>query len=84
MDSRGAFLKAARRNKGYKQRQLAEILNVTTRTIQRYESNEGEISLSAAVTLSKILDVDIYDLARRNFITPEATSEDKIVAHSSA
>ena len=75
MMSRGALLKAARVKIRLKQRELAEKLNVTTRTIQRYESGECDISLSKAAELASVLEISIYDLVGRKSITNTAQGE---------
>ncbi|WP_230088214.1 helix-turn-helix transcriptional regulator [Alicyclobacillus mali (ex Roth et al. 2021)] len=58
-------LQEARRRKGLTQQQVADMLDVTLRTYQRYESGTRRMSLETAVLLSEILGVDVRDLAQR-------------------
>ena len=46
--------KVYRKNAGYSQEQAAELLNVSTRTLSRYESGEAIISIDILVKMSEI------------------------------
>ncbi|WP_148260199.1 helix-turn-helix transcriptional regulator [Alicyclobacillus acidocaldarius] len=58
-------LQEARRKKGLTQKQVADLLHVTVRSYQRYESGKRRLTLDMAVKLSDILGVDVRDLAQR-------------------
>ena len=51
----GYRIRTLRKQKGYNQQQLADILNKSLRTIQKYETGEIEISLSMINELAKVL-----------------------------
>lgn len=58
----GENIKKFRYAKKMTQKELAEILNVTTRTIQNYESGNREPSISTIKSLAEALDVEIISL----------------------
>ena len=51
----GYRIRTLRKQKGYNQQRLADILNKSLRTIQKYETGEIEISLSMINELAKVL-----------------------------
>lgn len=57
----GNKIKIQRKQKGYTQEQLAEMLNVSTHTISRYECGKNFPSHEHMLQLSKILDLSIED-----------------------
>lgn len=57
----GNKIKIQRKQKGYTQEQLAEMLNVSTHTISRYECGRNFPSHEHMLLLSKILDLSIED-----------------------
>ena len=57
----GNKIKIQRKQKGYTQEQLAEMLNVSTHTISRYECGRNFPSHEHMLQLSKILDLSIED-----------------------
>ncbi len=52
----GQRVRKARKNKGYSQAELANVLGKSSRTIQKYENGEIEISLSMINELANVLD----------------------------
>ena len=57
----GNKIRAQRKQKGYTQDQLAEMLNVSTHTRSRYECGKNYPSHEHMLQLSKILDLSIED-----------------------
>ena len=57
----GNKIKIRRKQKGYTQEQLAEMLNVSTHTISRYECGRNFPSHEHMLQLSKILDLSMED-----------------------
>ena len=55
----GANIKAARKRAGYKQVQVAKILDMDQRQYSRYETGKFEISYYLIAFLSKLYDVSI-------------------------
>ena len=55
-------LSALRKEKGMTQAQLAEILNVSNKTISRWETAEGYPEITLLVPLAKALGVTVDDL----------------------
>ncbi len=55
-NSIGYRIRVLRRQKGYSQQELADILSKSLRTIQKYETGEIEISISMINELAKVLD----------------------------
>ena len=60
----GIMFKAYRIKRGYTQETLAEILNISTRHLQRIENNENEPSLELLKKIIKILNIDDKDLVK--------------------
>ena len=58
----GSFLRELRTQKGLTQEQLAEKLNVSGRTVSRWENGNNMPDLSIIVELADFYDVDIRDL----------------------
>lgn len=63
---RGAFrLKSLRAEKGFTQQDIADILNVSTAAVGRYERGEREMSYSQLITVADYLDSSIDYLLGR-------------------
>ena len=64
MDQRkiGSFLKELRKEKGLTQEQLAEKMNVSGRTVSRWETGSNMPDLDILIELSDLYDVDIREL----------------------
>ena len=58
----GAFLKMLRKEKNLTQEQLAEQLNVSGRTVSRWETGRNMPDISLLVELSEFYDVSIPEL----------------------
>ena len=52
----GQRIRALRKRKGYNQKELADIIGKSLRTVQKYESGEIEVSISVANQLAEVLD----------------------------
>lgn len=48
-----------RKHKGLSQRQLAQQLGVSTKTVSRWENHDGEVSLSGILGVSKVFGVSV-------------------------
>ncbi|KGX85196.1 helix-turn-helix domain-containing protein [Pontibacillus litoralis] len=66
MKTLGARLKELRKEQNLYQTDLAKLLNVTVRQIQRYEKNDNEIPLSSAMFLADYFDVSLDYLTGRS------------------
>jgi transcriptional regulator with XRE-family HTH domain len=58
----GAFLKALRNEKGLTQAQLAEQMNVSNRTVSRWETGVNMPDVEVIIALSKLYSVDIKEI----------------------
>ena len=58
----GSFLRELRTEKGLTQEQLAEKLNVSGRTVSRWENGNNMPDLSIIVELADFYDIDIREL----------------------
>ncbi len=58
----GAFLRQLRKEKGITQEQLAEILNVSGRTISRWETGANMPDLSILIQIAEYYDIEIKEL----------------------
>lgn len=58
----GSFLKELRREKGITQEQLAEQLNVSNRTVSRWETGSNLPDISLLVELANFYDVDVREI----------------------
>ena len=58
----GAFLKTLRKEKGYTQAQIAEKMNVTNRTVSRWETGTNLPDIDIIIALSEIYDVGIDEV----------------------
>ena len=52
----GERIKTLRKKRGYNQKELADLLGKSLRTIQKYESGEIEVSIAMVNELAKVLD----------------------------
>ncbi|MBE6032678.1 MAG: helix-turn-helix transcriptional regulator [Clostridiales bacterium] len=75
----GAFIAALRKANGMTQRDLAERLNVSDKTVSRWERDEGNPDLSMIPVIAEIFDVTCDELLRGQRKSPE----DRIEAPSS-
>lgn len=66
MKTLGIRLKELRLEKGLRQTDIATLLSVSLRQVQRYENDESDMSISTAVTLSEYFGVSIDYLTGRS------------------
>ena len=69
----GTFLKELRKEKGFTQEQLAESLNVSRRTVSRWETGSNMPDLDLLMEIS-----DLYEVDLREMLNGERKSEDKM------
>ena len=69
----GAFLKELRKEKGFTQEQLAETLNVSRRTVSRWETGNNMPDLDLLMEIS-----DLYEVDLREMLNGERKSENKM------
>jgi transcriptional regulator with XRE-family HTH domain len=64
MDQRkiGSFLKELRQSKGITQEQLAEQLNVSNRSVSRWETGNNLPDLSLLITLADFYDIEVGEI----------------------
>ena len=60
----GRFIAAARRAKGMTQRELAEVLGLSNRTISKWECGDGLPELANLLPLCELLDITADELLR--------------------
>ena len=58
----GSFLKTLRQEKGLTQEQLAELLNISNRSVSRWETGSNLPDLSMLITLSEYYGVDVREI----------------------
>ena len=69
----GIFLKDLRKEKGLTQEQLAETLNVSRRTVSRWETGSNMPDLDLLMEIA-----DLYEVDLREMLNGERKSEDKM------
>ncbi len=69
----GSFLKELRKEKGFTQEQLAESLNVSRRTVSRWETGSNMPDLDLLMEIS-----DLYEVDLREMLNGERKSEEKM------
>lgn len=68
----GKFIASERKRRGYTQRQLADILGITDKTISKWECGNGFPDVSLLLPLCKELDISVNEL-----MTGERVSEEE-------
>ena len=68
----GKFIAEERKNKKLTQRQLAEILNISDKTISKWETGNGFPEISLLQPLCRALDISVNEL-----LSGERLSEDE-------
>ena len=58
----GLFLKELRKEKGLTQQQLAEIMNVSNRSISRWETGSNMPDLDLLISIANYYDVDLKEI----------------------
>ena len=74
----GAFIAVLRKARGLTQRQLAEMLNVSDKTVSRWERDEGCPDLSLIPVLAEIFSVSCDELLRGERLPGERTEQDRV------
>ena len=75
----GGFIAALRKANGMTQRELAERLNVSDKTVSRWERDDGAPDLATIPVIAEIFDVTCDELLRGERKSPEeryAVTED--------
>lgn len=69
----GKFIGQVRKDKNMKQKELADILNVTSKTISRWETGKYMPDLSLFTEISDALDITVNELLQGERITGKKT-----------
>lgn len=80
----GSFLRTLRKEKGLTQEQLAEQLNVSNRTVSRWETGNNMPDISLLVEIAEFYDVSIAELVDGERKSEEMREEVKEVADKMA
>ena len=72
-------LKISRKNKGFSQSEVAEILNITRQSVSKWETGKGYPDIDNLVLLSKIYEVSIDELLHENEILKKKTNENNTI-----
>lgn len=68
-DKLGKFISVQRKNKGFTQQKLAEELNISNKTISKWETGEGYPDITIVPRLAEVLEVtpnELLSCERRN------------------
>lgn len=71
----GKFIAELRKEKGYTQERLAEILNVSSKSISRWENGKTMPDLSLLTYIADVLDVEVSELLNGRRMTKEELIE---------
>ena len=68
MDSKktGAFIAALRKEKGYTQANLAELLNISNRTVSKWENGDGFPDITILPDIALVFGITVDGGKRRN------------------
>ena len=80
----GAFIKELRKEKGLTQEQLAESLNVSGRTVSRWETGVNMPDISLLVELAEFYDVSVPEVINGERKSEKMEQEEKDVANKMA
>lgn len=78
LEKMGSFLSALRKAKGLSQMDLAELLNVSDKTISRWERGKGSPDLSLIPVLADIFQVTSDEILRGERINPTRTNPEDL------
>ncbi|MCH5316787.1 MAG: helix-turn-helix transcriptional regulator [Eubacterium sp.] len=80
MDSKktGGFIAALRKEKGYTQATLAEILSVSNRTVSKWENGDGYPDITILPDIAEALDVSVDELLAGEKAVREVVADFKI------
>ena len=73
----GSFIAVLRKAQGMTQRQLAEKLNVSDKTVSRWERDEGSPDLALIPILAEIFSVSCDELLRGERLPGERSEQDR-------
>ena len=78
----GGFLRELRKEKGLTQEQLADIFNVSARTVSRWETGSNMPDISILIEIADYYQLDVREIlnGERNEHAPESGSEIKEIA----
>ena len=79
----GGFIAALRKANGMTQKDLAERLNVSDKTVSRWERNEGSPDLSTIPVIAEIFDVTCDELLRGTRKSPADRTETTVESETS-
>lgn len=82
-DSIGAFIQVLRKDKGLTQKELAEIIGVSDKTISKWENGNSLPDTSMLLPLCEALDIGVNELLSCERISPEdysAKAEETIIS----
>lgn len=65
----GSTIKALREKKNYTQRQLADLINISDKTISKWETGKGLPDISLLEPLAKSLNVSVAELLSGEYVT---------------
>ncbi len=71
----GGFIAALRKANGMTQKELAERLNVSDKTVSRWERDDGAPDLSVIPSIAEIFDVTCDELLRGERVSPDRRAE---------
>ena len=74
-NSIGEFIQQLRKDKGMTQKELAEIIGMSDKTISKWESGNSLPDTSVLVSLCKALDISVNELLSCEKIPPEDYSK---------
>ena len=75
-------IKNARLKKGYTQSQLADLLNVSNKTISKWETGRGYPDITLLAKITSILKLDYEELLQRNILFKKERKKEKIFLSS--
>lgn len=78
----GSFLKELRKEKGFTQEQLAEKLNVSGRTVSRWETGSNMPDIGLLIELAEFYDISIPELVNGERKSEKMNEETKQVAET--
>lgn len=70
-----------RRERGYSQEQLADLLDVSRQSVSKWEANQTMPELAKLITLSQIFDVSLDYLLKEDIITRVSSSSSHFQSH---
>ncbi len=80
MDSKktGAFIAALRKEKGYTQANLAELLNISNRTVSKWENGDGFPDITILPDIASVFGITVDELLAGERAVKEETAQIKV------